>query len=260
MPPASALLLSLAVHAGAAAAITLLLAPVEPYMPEPQPMAIMVAFVADPDLQEDKPQEVRKGDRASLAPDDAAPEKNDLDIPDEAAKPDTLLELEELPDSVPVPVRRPKPERRTAEKKARDKTKLATAKGLEDEPRPDIPIGEDLRMAGEVDATLAFAASRGVRRNVDAQERWLARLSTHLERRKRYPRSSLSRREEGIVHVRFAVAPDGKVLMPEIVRSSGISALDEEVMALLERAAPLPKPPSDINTLVTVPVDFTIKR
>lgn len=51
LPPASALLLSLAVHAGAAAAITLLLAPVEPHMPEPQPMAIMVAFVADPDLQ-----------------------------------------------------------------------------------------------------------------------------------------------------------------------------------------------------------------
>lgn len=260
IPPVSALFLSLLVHVSAATAITLLALPVEPHMPEPQPMAIMVEFVADPTLQEEEPQEVRKGDPQAAAAEDAAPEENDLPDVDETAEPDTLLELAELPENIPIPVRRPKPERRTAEEKAPDKTKLATAKGLEDDPRPDIALGDELRVIGDVDAALAFAASRGVTRNVQAEERWLARLAAHLERRKRYPPSALSHRKEGAVHVRFVVDPGGKVLMPELVRSSGVPALDEEALALLDRASPLPKPPPDVNTFITVPISFTIKR
>lgn len=260
IPPASTLLLSLTVHAGAAAAFTLLAGPVEPVMPEPQPMAIMVEFVADPATQQEKPQEVRKGKRQSREPEDAAPEKNDLKVDDETAKPDTLLEFDTLPDAVPIPVRRPKPERRMAEEKARDKTRLAIAKGLDDDPRPDIALADQLSVSGEADATLARLASRGVNRNVDEEQRWLSRLANHLERRKRYPRAALSRRKEGTVHVRFFVAPDGKVEVPEIIRSSGIALLDEEALALLQRAAPLPKPPPDTNTLITVPVSFTLTR
>ena len=49
-------------------------------------------------------------------------------------------------------------------------------------------------------------------------------------------------------------------MLPELVGQSGIVELDEEVLALLRRASPIPKPPPDVNTFVTVPISFSIKR
>ncbi|RRD21388.1 TonB family protein [Brucellaceae bacterium VT-16-1752] len=62
-----------------------------------------------------------------------------------------------------------------------------------------------------------------------AEQRWLGRLSAHLERRKRYPTSAQSRKLEGIVQVRFGVDLEGTIMAPELVRSSGVPELDEEV-------------------------------
>src|SRR5690606_21336318 len=110
------------------------------------------------------------------------------------------------------------------------KTKLARARGLEEDLHPDIVVGDELQLDNNVDASLAFTASRGVTRNVQAEQRWLGRLLSHLERRKRYPHGPQSRRQEGLAHVRFVVAPDGAILTPELVRSSGVPELDEEAL------------------------------
>lgn len=48
------------------------------------------------------------------------------------------------------------------------------------------------------------------------------------------------------------------IITPEIVSSSGVPELDEEVLDLMRRASPVPPP--DVNPLVTVPISFIIKR
>ena len=81
----------------------------------------------------------------------------------------------------------------------------------------------------------------------------------HLERRKRYPSGSRSRREEGVVHVSFAIDAAGNVLSAQISRSSGHPALDAEVLALVRRASPVPAPPPDVPRQITAPVQFRIR-
>lgn len=259
LPPLSAVLISLIAHASAGTAFFLLAIPIVPPVPEPELMAIMVEFVADPTMENDVPQEVRKGVSDSVVPEEAAPVANDIAETEETLEAETFVKPVELPDAVPIPVRKPRPERRRVEKQAPDKTKLALARGLEEDPRPDIPLGDDLQVVNRVDASLAYAASRGVTFNVQAEKRWLGRLLTHLERRKRYPSGPQSRRQQGLAHVRFVVAPDGTILTPELVRSSGVPELDEEVLDLMRRASPVPRPPADVNPFVTVPIEFKMK-
>ncbi len=56
---------------------------------------------------------------------------------------------------------------------------------------------------------------------------------------------------------------DGKVLSARIEKSSGYDLLDEETLALIERAQPLPKPPPDVagNPIeLVVPIEFFLHR
>jgi protein TonB len=46
--------------------------------------------------------------------------------------------------------------------------------------------------------------------------------------------------------VRFKVDRSGQVIASEVVKSSGSELLDEEALALLKRASPLPAPPGAI--------------
>ncbi|ENO86172.1 energy transducer TonB, partial [Thauera linaloolentis] len=91
---------------------------------------------------------------------------------------------------------------------------------------------------------------------------WEAQLLGHLERFKRYPRAAQRRRLEGVVLVRFAVDRQGRVLRVGIARASGHAPLDDEAVATVHRAAPLPPPPADIPgdpVEVTTPVDFFLR-
>ncbi len=97
----------------------------------------------------------------------------------------------------------------------------------------------------------------------DAVPTWQNLLLTFLQKQKRYPPESRRRHEEGVVYVRFSMDRKGKVLSANIARSSGYSALDEEVLQLLKRAQPLPPPPDaapgDPLELM-VPVNFFMRK
>jgi periplasmic protein TonB len=43
------------------------------------------------------------------------------------------------------------------------------------------------------------------------------------------------------------------------VRSSGVPALDEEAIAMVQRASPAPAPPPDAPKDLTVPVQFELR-
>ena len=81
-----------------------------------------------------------------------------------------------------------------------------------------------------------------------------------LNKRKRYPRRAQHRGDEGTVLVTFVVNRHGEVLSYGLKRSSGNTLLDQEALALIQRAQPLPPFPDDlakvkdtITMLVSIP-------
>jgi protein TonB len=95
-----------------------------------------------------------------------------------------------------------------------------------------------------------------------ARATWEKALISHLNRFKRYPDAARSRGNQGDVAVAFTIDRMGSLVASRIVRSSGSSALDEEALATLQRASPLPAPPSPIAGAtfdLTLPVQFRIR-
>lgn len=102
---------------------------------------------------------------------------------------------------------------------------------------------------------------------VEALERatadWRSLVAGRLEREKRYPTSARRRGQEDTVELRFVVDRRGNVLSHTIGRSAGIEVLDREVLALLDRASPLPPPPAEMadeRIELRVPIRFTLER
>ena len=91
---------------------------------------------------------------------------------------------------------------------------------------------------------------------------WRDLVLARLQQNKRYPSSAESRREQGVVMLSFSVDRSGRVLSRSIARSSGVAALDEEVLAMVQRAQPLPAfPPAMTQPSVNlvVPIRFTLR-
>jgi protein TonB len=96
-----------------------------------------------------------------------------------------------------------------------------------------------------------------------AQGTWQAQVLGHLEKFKRYPRVAQRRRYEGTVSVQYSVDRQGNVLSARLATSSGREPLDDEAVAAMQRASPLPPPPPEIPgdpIEVTTPVTFTLRR
>jgi protein TonB len=92
---------------------------------------------------------------------------------------------------------------------------------------------------------------------------WKTQIVARLEQNKRYPEEAQSRREQGVAQVFFSIDREGRVLESRVVRSSGSSILDEEALALLERAAPYPPPPAVLggdHVDLTVPIRFNLTQ
>jgi protein TonB len=91
---------------------------------------------------------------------------------------------------------------------------------------------------------------------------WQGRLAAHIERFKRYPTEAREHGEEGLAKVAFSIDHEGHVLSSRIVQSTGSSSLDQETLAMLTRADPMPKPPDgtpDSALSFVVPVRFFIR-
>ncbi|MEI2433048.1 TonB family protein [Lysobacter yananisis] len=91
---------------------------------------------------------------------------------------------------------------------------------------------------------------------------WQQLLLGHLERFKRYPRQARRLHQQGVAQLHMTVAGDGGVRAARIEASSGYPGLDEEALAVAQRASPVPAPPADLGdpVEVVVPVEFYIAR
>ncbi|WP_338422363.1 energy transducer TonB family protein [Acetobacter musti] len=92
---------------------------------------------------------------------------------------------------------------------------------------------------------------------------WQSALLARLERYKRYPAVAQGQHQEGTAMLRFRMDRKGHVLSASIAGSSGHALLDDETLALVHRAEPLPSPPDAIageTITLTVPVEFYINQ
>ncbi len=89
---------------------------------------------------------------------------------------------------------------------------------------------------------------------------YAGQLSGWLEQHKRYPMPSRRRGEEGVVTLQFTLNSRGLVVARRILVSSGHKRLDQEVLALLDRASPMPRPPGGATRFsLTIPVVFSLR-
>lgn len=89
------------------------------------------------------------------------------------------------------------------------------------------------------------------------QATWAGKVMAHLEKRKRYPEEARMRGERGVVVVEFSLDGEGNVLSTVLKKSSGSGALDNEVLALMRRASPVPPPPDGQPSRLIAPVEFS---
>ncbi|HWB46041.1 MAG TPA: energy transducer TonB [Hyphomicrobiaceae bacterium] len=89
---------------------------------------------------------------------------------------------------------------------------------------------------------------------------WQKELIARLDRFKRYPEQARARGKQGDVRVLLTIDGDGWVTESRVVGSSGSPALDEEALAVLQRASPLPPPPGQLaGTSFTWTMHFRIR-
>jgi periplasmic protein TonB len=92
--------------------------------------------------------------------------------------------------------------------------------------------------------------------------RWQSLLAAHIEHFKRYPTEARSRGDQGTAKVAFTIDHEGRLLTSRIVESSGSAMLDNETLAMLARAQPMPRPPDQLSNdelTFVVPVRFNIR-
>ena len=88
---------------------------------------------------------------------------------------------------------------------------------------------------------------------------WQRSLAAKLQQSKRYPANA--RGEKGTARVSFTIDRSGRVVTANLAVSSGSAAVDEEAVALVRRAEPLPKPPDDATAAqLTFTFPFNLVR
>lgn len=111
--------------------------------------------------------------------------------------------------------------------------------------------------AGAASSTNASSPETGDGGSLDFRQR----LLSHIARFKRYPVYARAHNLEGVVQVRFIMDRQGRVLDAWIDTSSGQTTLDEEALATIARASPLPAVPErwPSKIQVAIPVEFALR-
>jgi protein TonB len=171
----------------------------------------------------------------------------DLPLPDMPAPVTIAVARVELPRPTPPPP--PTKPRRVSAEPERRQARAALPAAQASQPPAQSPAAQP-------------TAPAQARSPSSAVPTWQSALLAHLERHKRYPRQARIRHQEGAATVRFTIDRDGRVGGVVLLASSGHPALDEETLALLQRASPLPPPPSEAGRpplALTVPVQYNLR-
>jgi periplasmic protein TonB len=96
----------------------------------------------------------------------------------------------------------------------------------------------------------------------EAARKWTSQIHAAILRNKRYPMSARANGQQGLIRVSFAIDRYGRVIESHIAHSSGVTALDEEALAVLRRAQPFAVPPLELGDRVKidVPINFSLTK
>lgn len=200
--------------------------------------------------------------------------------PPTEAKPDPNREAEPVKQPQPVEVSEAKPQETTEVKPAveepvpvKELPQIENAEALlatvvPPPPKPVEEQKEESEKKSEAVTTPPLATAAETTAPTAAALRsaslvsWKLRISTHLQRYKRYPPAAAARGEKGVAELSFTVDRSGLVKVAKLQRGSGHALLDEATIELIQRAQPLPRPPGDVpgnEFSFTVPVKFGAK-
>jgi protein TonB len=180
-----------------------------------------------------------------LAPIDSTPDAVEQDL---APAPETMVESNPLPDL-------PKPQEPKEEVKLERPPDEAPAE-------IPLPVEKPPEKVQDSPPPAPVTAQRVKGGAPKVEPSWQTNLMRQLQRFKRYPASAQSRKEEGVVLLSFSLDRSGRVLAHSIARSSGHADLDNEVMAMIMRAEPLPPFPESMSQTqidLTVPIRFSLR-
>lgn len=225
-------------------------------LPEAEPMAL-------------RPMELKAVSEARAEEMDAVDLKHSED-PVDTAETVPVPDAEPIIAKSPAPAKADKTTRLKPKPKKRRNARPTKTKKKAPQPRREKKIakgpaantavggrkGKAGKGAGKQGAGSGSGASAAAARN-----RYAGLISAWLNRNKRYPKRARRRGHQGLVTVRFTVDRTGRVLSSDIVRSSGHTALDDEVRALMRRG-PMPRMPKAMKQArmtMTVPIRFQLQ-
>lgn len=92
---------------------------------------------------------------------------------------------------------------------------------------------------------------------------YFGQLAAHLARHQRYPMEARRRKITGVVMVHFRFNQQGQIQEFNVTESSGNRLLDNEAIAMLKRAQPLPAIPAELGAdmlSISLPIEFSLRR
>jgi periplasmic protein TonB len=222
----------------------------------PGPQMTEAHSEAMPDAPPEKTVEDAKPD--TPPPPVTSEERARADLPPVAA-PEPAVEAPELPRQeradatlAPAPAAPPLAQKKPPSPKKREVERLKLARPDKQQVRrTTAPPTSDAQRANTAAAPSAAPSSA----ISISPASWKSELMAHLSRYKHYPQGA----SVGTASVAFGVNRSGDVLFARLIGSSGDSALDEEAVALVRRASPVPAPPSGFgggSITLTVPIRF----
>lgn len=189
-------------------------------------------------------------------------------VPEPAPLPEPVVEepqpVEKLVEKAEIPLPPPPvmPEVKKQHEKPKPKKVVVKQEKPKDvvKPQPVQPSKASVAAAAEVaksERNAAVKSSAGSATSSVSPARWQSKVQAHLARRKGQLAKSRDKGTQGTVLVRFNIDTGGNVLSVSLSRSSGYPSLDQDVLAMVRAASPVPAPPPDVNRTLTVPFEFT---
>lgn len=109
---------------------------------------------------------------------------------------------------------------------------------------------------------LKFALNGQAVATKQARIKYQDAIATLLSKAKRYPERALKRRITGEATVKLEINADGSLANFAMIRSTQSDILDDEVRAMVDRVAPFPAFPPDLDKesiALIVPIAFTLR-
>ena len=214
-----------------------------PEMPQPMPEPIAEETPPEPEPAPEPPQEV-----VEPLPEEPLEPVEEIDPIQEQQ----MAALENV--EVPLPVLRPPPPplEKKVEKEKKGQPKKNVARKPEPSPAPSVAKEAAKAEATQSNRTAASRNSGGLFSSAMTPAKWEARVWSRIKSKK--PRE-LSAKGIGVT-VTFQVSESGSLSAIRLVRSTGDSSLDQQVIAWIQRASPVAEPPPNVLRNVTLPISI----